>query len=133
MARQTIAQIRENQAEALIRYHYLAAGMSRAEIDVAAQNAPDDIRHKAYNLIRRYYYLCALSYHNLLLANDEKWCNSKHTTASEAREDKLYKALKSDFEAFSGLSLIYCSYYPSIGTKEQGGGVSVAIHAAFYD
>lgn len=120
MAKMTIAKCREREVYRLAEYH--AKDPSREDIE------------KAWYLMNSFYRLCGLCERNLYLAYDDRTANLKSTKASEEREYKWYKRLSKDFEDFSGLTLTYCGYMPSIGIiYKDTGGFSEKISRYFYN
>lgn len=118
MAKMTIAQCREREVNRLAELHKPDPG-------------PEDI-DEARRLMNSYYRLCGLCDRNLYLTNDDYTCNKFSTKRSEERESNWYKRLNKEFEEFAGVSLVYCSWYPSIGIKSKYGGFERKIHAYFY-
>ena len=100
-----------------------------------AVNPSDDDIQKAARLMNSFYRLCGLSYHNCMLANNygDKIASSPATKASEEKESRWFKHLRSEFESFAGLTLTYGGIYPSIGVKNASGGFAEKINRYFYD
>jgi len=88
---------------------------------------------KARYLMNSFYRLCGLCERNLYLANNEYTCNRKSTKDSEEKEYKWYLRLKKEFETFSGLTLVYCGYMPSIGINHENGGFYEKVYRYFYN
>lgn len=86
---------------------------------------------KAVSIMNSFYRLCGLCERNLYLANDERWCNTKHCKESEAKEARWVARLNKQFAEY-GLQLVYCGYCPSIGTVHENGGFSEVITRWFY-
>lgn len=119
MPKMTIAQCREREVHRLAELHNPAP-------------APEDI-DKARRLMNSYYRLCGLCDRNLYLSNEEHTCNKLSTKRSEQREENWHERLNKEFEEFAGVSLVYCSWYPSIGYKSKQGGFERKIDAYFYN
>lgn len=119
MPRMTIAQCREREVYRLAELYNPDPG-------------PEDI-DKARRLMNSYYRLCGLCDRNLYLSNEECTCNKLSTKRSEQRETNWHERLNKEFEEFAGVSLVYCSWYPSIGYKSKYGGFERKIHAYFYN
>ena len=95
-------------------------------------NPTEEDRKEAKRLMNSYYRLCGLSETNLYRANNEHTCDSRYTKESEDRELRWYKRLRNEFEKYCGLTLFYACYHPSIGTKDEHGGVETKVYAYFY-
>lgn len=119
MKKLTIAELREREVKRLAMYH--------------AENPDADDIIIARQLMHRFYRLCGLCETNLYLSNNERTCNTKYTEESENKESRLYNKLKKDFQDFSGLTLVYCGYCPSIGILHAEGGFSEKISRYFYN
>ena len=120
MARMTIAQLREREVDRLARYH--------------SENYTGEDRREACRLMNSFYRLCGLAETNLYLSNDVYYCNSAYTKLSEERERKWFERLKKQFEDFSGLTLFYAGYAPSIGiVNPETGACAERIGRWFYD
>lgn len=114
----TVAQKREMELVKLVSFR--------------TYNPTEEDYREAKRLMNSYYRLCGLSETNLYLSNKESTCNSKYTKASEDKEMKWFKRLRREFEDYCGLTLFYTCWYPSIGLKDEHGGVETIIHAYFY-
>ena len=86
----------------------------------------------ARRLMNSYYRLCGLCETNLYLANNAHTCDTAWTAESEERESRWYHRLAKQFEEFSGYTLHYCGYYPSI-CHEHNGAVADVIYPHFYE
>lgn len=116
--KRTIAECRERELKNLVSF--------KTDNPGAADFA------EARTIMNSFYRLCGLCETNLYLANDARTCNSTYTKRSEEKEYKWYSRLNKQFNSIYGLSLVYCGYCPSIGTKSASGGFSEKIHRYFY-
>lgn len=86
----------------------------------------------ARRLMCSYYRLCGLSRRNLYRANDERLCNLSSTARYEYQEQRWHERLRNEFKKLFGLDLVYTSYYPRIGIKDERGGFREVIYTHFY-
>ena len=135
MAKWTTAQLREKELKRLVSFK--TDDPTEADFAEARRN------------MNSYYRLCGLAETNLYLANDERTCNRESTKRSEEqkpkaqiapkvrrseeRESKWYNRLDKTFNDTYGLRLVYCGYFPSIGTLDERGGFSGKISTYFYN
>lgn len=112
MTRMTIAQMREMELDRLIAYKT----STPTEADYT----------EARRLMNSFYRLCGLSYRVCMLQNSETTCNGRYCAEQEAKEEKWFNRLY-------GLDLYYSGICPSIGTKNENGGVSEKISRYFYN
>ena len=118
MARMTIAQLREREVDRLAHYH--------------AEEPSEDDYKVARKLMNSFYRLCGIADTNLYLANNEHTCNSSYTRMNEERESAWCKRLSAELFEFAGLVIFYTSHLPSIGTRDERGGVCEKITRWFY-
>ena len=116
--RMTIAQMREKELRRLAAYK----NSDPSDEDIA----------EARRLMNSYYRLCGLCETNLYLTNDERTHDKPYTKRSEERESKWHKRLDKQFNELYGLRLVYCGYYPSIGTLDKNYGFSDKVSTFFY-
>lgn len=119
MARMTIAQMREKELDRLVAYKT----STPTEADYT----------EARRLMNSFYRLCGLSYRVCMLQNSETTCNGRYCAEQEAKEEKWFNRLKGEFNRLYGLDLYYSGICPSIGTKNENGGVSEKISRYFYN
>lgn len=119
MARMTIAQMREKELDRLVAYKT----SDPTEADYTA----------ARRIMNSFYRLCGLSYSVCMLENTESTANSRYTAEQEAKQERWFDRLNGEFNRLYGLSLYYTGICPSIGTKNENGGVSEKISRYFYN
>ena len=115
--KKTIAQLRFEEAVKL-------AGFKSTE------PTAEEIK-EAVTLMNSFYRFCGLDERVFYLENDERRHNSRYTAEQTARRDRWLDKLVNRFSEY-GLTLTYCGYLPSIGTKNEHGGFSEKIYRYFY-
>ena len=104
------------------------------EIRRLIKRNPSVTERDARRLMTSFYRLCALSWQNLELGNDERTCNTKWFKRQEEREMRWYDRLNAEFNKAYALNLKYCGCMPAIGVIDKGsGGFTEIVERFFYD
>ena len=105
MAKLTIAQLREKEVKTLATYDKRCVSEYEAEAT-------------AKNIMNRFYRFNALRVRNFEDDNNEATYSKFWHKQNEAKEERLYKALKKDINEIYGLSLTFSGLYGHIGEME---------------
>lgn len=87
----------------------------------------------AARMMNSYYRLCGLCDRNLEDDNNERRQNTAWHKANEEKEERWWKRLDAEFNKTFGLRLVYTTWFPRIGYKDEHGGFREAIHPHFYN